>query len=141
MEIIRQESDLAKRFQAFKSGRPRTWDARIRSEGVIQRLKADAARLPWLTYVAVGADGQMIHSGVRRDVAVDRLNQIKGGAIGYAGAIFIGNALEIYTRPLRVGEEAEAVLEKIAGYLQHIAQEGLAEAERVMRARIKGEKG
>jgi hypothetical protein len=113
----------------------------MKPEQVIKRLKADAARLPWLVYLVVGADERTILSTTPEKLAVERLKEIDGGAVGYAGAILIENRIEIYIRALRVEDKAsQAVLQSMADKLAAMAQDFLAEAAQQLRARIEGKK-
>jgi hypothetical protein len=115
--------EWAKAFMATlaASSRPLKRDNPAKPEQIVETLYAEAAKFPWIVFVAVGVDGRTVRSTVAKDVAVSRINLMRG-CIGFAGVIWFNKRLVIFTRPLKAGPEAQAGLQEAADKLKAFSE-------------------
>lgn len=93
------------------AGRPLTKDMDITELGAIDLLHRQAARAKWLSIVLVCNDDTWIMPSVPVDDAIQRIRK-HGGAIGLVGVTIVNRRFQILKRPLKMGAEVNAKLDK-----------------------------
>jgi hypothetical protein len=111
-------------LKSIATGRKRVWDARVRPEDVAAMRSRELLKAPWLLYVTVLEDGDILSDKTPDLELIRRVTSVP--AVGFIGALRVDpENIQFFTRALKVGREAEDLLGRAVEALRKQAEDAL----------------
>jgi hypothetical protein len=111
-------------LKSLATGRKREWDARVRPEDVAAQRNRERQKAPWTLYVTVLENGDVL-SDKTPDLELIRSVTVSP-AVGFVGALRLANGnIQFFTRALKVGTEAQKLLDTAVEALRKQAEDAL----------------
>lgn len=111
-------------LKSLATGRKREWDARVRPEDVAMQRNRELLKAPWLLYVTVLENGDILSGKTPELELIQRVTN--SPAVGFIGALRVANGnIQFFTRALKVGPEAQRRLDIAVDALRKQAEDAL----------------
>ncbi len=119
----RQQTDVVN-LKSIATGRKRVWDARVRPEDVAAMRSRELLKAPWLLYVTVLENGDILSDKTPERELIRLVEQ--SPAVGFIGALPVDpEHIQFFTRALKVGAGHQRLLDAAVDTLRKQAEEAL----------------
>jgi len=111
-------------LKSIATGRKRVWDARVRPEDVAAMRSRELLKAPWILYVTVLENGDVLSDKTPERELVRLVEQ--SPAVGFIGALQVDpEHIQFFTRALKVSAVHERLLDAAVSALRKQAEDAL----------------